>query len=137
MTNTAPTTGYEDYVIGNRVDLPTGSNRTILDVYTRLGVDAARLDGEDSAPYTYPELGYNVLSTLVVIPPGETVVMELELSGDLGRGAYQLLYRPQPLPNPDTLVVDALTTGGDEIFEFEGTLERRSVLAADGVNAWR
>jgi hypothetical protein len=137
MTNTAPTSGFNDYVIGNRVDLPTGSNRTILDVYTHLGVDAARLDGVDSPPYTVPELGYNVLSTVVEIPPGETVVMELDLSGDLGRGAYQLLYRPQPLPNPDTLIVDAQTPGGDEIFEFEGTLERRSVLSADGVNAWR
>jgi hypothetical protein len=137
MTNTAPTTGYDDYVIGNQIDLPTGTNRTILDVYTRLGVDAARLDGEDTAPYTVPELGYNVLTTVVEIPPGETVVMELELSGDIGRGPYQLLYRPQPLPNPETLTVDARTTGGDEIFEFEGTLERRSVLDADGVNAWR
>ncbi len=137
MTNTAPTTGYDDYVIGNRVDLPTGTSRTILDVYTRLGVDAAQLDGEDIAPYTVPDLGYNVHTTVVVIPPGETVVMELELSGDIGRGAYQLLYRPQPLPNPDTLIVDAQTSGGDEIFEFEGTLERRSVLSADGVTAWR
>jgi hypothetical protein len=32
MTNTAPTSGFEDYVIGNRVDLPTGSNRTVLDI---------------------------------------------------------------------------------------------------------
>ena len=109
----------------------------MLDVYTRLGVDAVRLDGEDIPPYTLPELGYNVHSSMVVIPPGETVVMELELSGDIGRGAYQLLYRPQPLPNPDTLIVDAQTTGGDEIFEFDGTLERRSVLSADGVEAWR
>jgi hypothetical protein len=137
MTNTAPTNGFNDYVIGNGVGLPTGSNRTILDVYTRLGVDTAQLDGDDLAPDTVPELGYNVHTTLVVIPPGETVVVELELSGDIGRGGYQLLYRPQPLPNPDTLTVDARTTGGDEIFEFEGTLERRSVLTGDGVSAWR
>jgi hypothetical protein len=30
------------------------------------------------------------------------------------------------------LIVDAQTTGG-RIFEFEGSLERRSVLSADGV----
>jgi hypothetical protein len=50
MTNTAPRTGFADYVIGNGVDLPTGTNRTILDVYTRLDVDAVRLDGDDVAP---------------------------------------------------------------------------------------
>ena len=137
MTNTAPTSGYNDYVIGNQVDLPVGTNRTILDVYTRLGVDAARLDGEAVPPYAYPELGYNVHSTTIEIPAGETVVMEYELSGQLDAGDYELFYRPQPLPNPDTLVVEARTTGGGTIFEFDGVLERRSVLSADGVNAWR
>ena len=137
LTNTAPTTGYDDYVIGNRVDLPIGTNRTFLDVSTRLGVDAARVDGKDIAPYTLPELGYNVHSSEIIVPPGETVVVEFELSGNLGRGAYQLAYRPQPLPNPDTLIVDARTTGGDQIMEFDGVLERRSVLSADGVRAWR
>ena len=137
LTNTAPTTGYDDYVIGNRVDLPIGTNRTFLDVSTRLGVDAARVDGKDIAPYTLPELGYNVHSSEIIVPPGETVVVEFDLSGNLGRGAYQLAYRPQPLPNPDTLIVDARTTGGDQIMEFDGVLERRSVLSADGVRAWR
>jgi hypothetical protein len=137
MTNTAPRTGFADYVIGNGLDLPTGTNRTILDVYTRLAVDAVRLDGDDVAAYTFPELGYNVHTTLIEIPPGETAVMEFELSGELARGDYELVYRPQPLPNPDRLVVEALTSGGDTIFEFDGVLERRSVLSADGVRAWR
>ncbi len=137
LTNTAPSTGYDDYVIGNLVDQPTGTNRTLLEVYTRLGVESVRLDGEDIAPFTLPELGYYVHSSQFNIPPGETVVVEFELAGDIGRGAYQLLYRPQPLPNPDTLIVDARTSGGDQIFEFDGTLERRSVLSADGVSAWR
>jgi hypothetical protein len=137
MTNTAPRTGFADYVIGNGVDLPTGTNRTILDVYTRLDVDAVRLDGDDVAPGTSRELGYNVHATQIEIPPGETAVMEFDLSGLVGRGRYELIYRPQPLPNPDRLIVEARTSGGDEIFEFDGVLERRSVLSADGVRAWR
>jgi len=137
MTNTAPTTGYDEYVIGNRAGLPVGTNRMALDVYTRLGVDAVRIDGADAAPYTLPELGYYVHRSEVVIPAGETVVVEFELSGDIGRGAYELVYRPQPLPRPEALIVDARTTGGDQIFEFDGILERRSVLSADGVRAWR
>ena len=137
LTNTAPTSGYEDYVIGNRIDLPVGTNRTILDISTRLGVDAARVDGEEVAPYTLPELGYWVHTTDLRIPPGETVVVELDLSGNVGPGSYELVYKPQPLPNPDTLIVDARTTDGDQIFEHDGVLERRSVLSADGVRAWR
>ncbi len=109
----------------------------MLDISTRLGVAAATVDGEPVAPYTFPELGYNVHSSLIVIPPGETVVVELELAGDLGAGDYELVYRPQPLPNPDTLVVDARTSGGSQIFAYDGVLERRSVLSADGVRAWR
>jgi len=137
MTNTAPTTGFNDYVIGNGVDLPTGTNRTILDVYTRLTVDAARLDGDEIAPSTLPELGYNVHTTVIEIPPGETAVMEFELSGALGGGHYELVYRPQALPNPDRFIVEALTSGGDTIFDFDGVIERRSVLSAGGIRAWR
>jgi hypothetical protein len=137
LTNTAPTTGYPEYVIGNIIDEPVGTNRMLLDVYTRLGVDSVTLDGEDFAPYTLPELGYSVVTAQLTIPAGETAVLELELSGNILPGGYELVYRPQPLPNPDTLIVDAKTSGGDTIFSYEGTIERRSVLSADGVRAWR
>lgn len=137
LTNTAPTTGYPEYVIGNIIDEPIGTNRMLLDVFTRLNVDSVTLDGEDFAPYTLPELGYSVLTAQITIPAGETVVLELQMSGNIQPGAYELVYRPQPLPNPDTLIVDARASGGDTIFNYEGTLERRSVLSAEGVNAWR
>lgn len=137
LTNTAPTSGYPEYVIGNIIDEPIGSNRMLLDVYTRLPVDAVTLDGEVFAPSTLPELGYSVLTAQLTIPAGETSVIEIELSGDIGPGGYELVYRPQPLPHPDTLIVDAKTSGGNTIFTYEGTLERRSVLTADGVRAWR
>jgi len=135
--NTAPRTGYPEYVIGNIIDAPSGTNRMLLDVYTRLNVDAASLDGEEIATNTLPELGYNVYTTQFEIPAGETMVLELELSGDLSPGAYELVYRPQPLPNPDTLIVAATTSSGETIFDFDGTLERRSVLSANGTRAWR
>jgi hypothetical protein len=137
LQNTAPTSGFEDYVIGNRVDLPVGSNRTVLDISTRLNVITAQIDGEEVAPYTLTELGYNVHTSVLEIPPGDTVEVVLELEGNLGAGDYELVFRPQPLPTPDTLVVDARTSGGDQIFEHDGVVERRSVLSADGVRAWR
>jgi hypothetical protein len=63
--------------------------------------------------------------------------LQLELEGDIGPGDYALAYRPQSLPNADELEVAATTTSGSTIFEFSGTLERRSILDADGVRAWR
>ena len=136
LTNNAPTSGYDTYVIGNIVDAPIGTNRMLLDVYTRLDVVDVRLDGDPRIALTMPELGYQVYRHLFDIAPGDTVVFEFQLSGNVGPGSYSLAYRPQPLPNPDTLTFDAQTAGGDEIFTFDGTLTRRSVISADGVDAW-
>jgi hypothetical protein len=66
MTNTAPTTGYDDYVISNRRS-PDGQQPHDLDVYTRLGVGRpARRRGPP--PYAVPELG-TTCTTVVVIRP--------------------------------------------------------------------
>jgi len=96
----------------------------------------AQLDGTPRTTFTTPELGYRVYRQLFDISSGETVVFEIQLSGNVGPGEYSLAYRPQALPNTDTLYIVAETTGGDEIFTFDGTLERRSVLSASGVSAW-
>jgi hypothetical protein len=137
LTNTAPRTGYPDYVIGNIIDEPVGTNRMLLDVYTRLDVQTAHLDGEELPANTVTELGYNVYTTQFKIPAGDTVVLELVLAGNIFPGFYELVYRPQPLPHPDTLIINATTNSGASIFEYEGTLERRSVLSANGIRAWR
>lgn len=137
LSNRAPATGFPEYVIGNIIDLPTGTNRTLIDVYTRLGVDRVRLDGADIEPFSYPELGYNVFTAEFDIPAGESAVLELWLSGELGPGEYRLVYRPQPLPSVDRLVVEAELSGGSRIFGVNDMLERRSVISRDGVEAWR
>lgn len=137
LTNSAPTSGYPDYVIGNLIDEPTGTNRMLVDIHTMLGVEAARIDGAEAGVVTLPELGYNAWRSQVTIPPGETVVIELDLAGNVGSGDYRLVYRPQPLPNADRVKVEAVTTVGSGIFIHEGVVERRSVFSADGVEAWR
>lgn len=138
FTNTAPTTGYPDYVIGNIIDLPTGTNRMLVDVHTKMLVTEALVDGVRlENPLLNPELGYWVTTYQIDVPAGETVVLELTMEGDLDEGPYQLVYRPQPLPNTDTLVVDADTPGGGSIWDYEGQPERRSLLNANGISAWR
>jgi hypothetical protein len=137
LTNTAPTTGYPDYVIGNIIDLPVGTNRMLVDVHTKLSPTSTTLDGEPVSSIVTPELGYWVTTNQLDVAAGETRVLEIQLAGNLGRGGYQLLYRPQPLPNIDTVVVDAQTDGGSAIFTYEGQPERRSILNRDGISAYR
>lgn len=137
FTNTAPSSGYADYVIGNLVDAPQGTNRMIVDVYTRLNVDEVQVDDEVIEASRLPELGYWVTSVTIDVGPGDTAVLELDLSGNLSPAGYQLAYRPQPLPNPDVLDVVAVTSGGDTVFEYEGEIERRTVFNANGISAWR
>lgn len=137
LVNGAPTSGFPDYVIGSIVGLPLGTNRSIVDVFTTLEVDGATLDGEPFDPTRGAELSHNVYTRRIDIPSGETAVLEYELSGTLGAGRYELVYRPQPLPNPDRLSVEATGADGDLLFTFDGELERRSVISADGVEAWR
>ena len=137
LTNNAPRTGLPDYVIGAIADIPRGTNRTLVEVFTPLGLVDAAADGEPSTPQAGGELGHNVFSQRIDIPAGETLVLEYRLSGNVGPGDYRLVYRPQPLPAPDRLVVEATTTTGDTLFDFVGTPERRSVISADGVEAWR
>lgn len=137
FTNTAPDTGYTDYVIGNLVEAPTGTNRMIVDVYTRLGIDAARVDGEPVSVIVKPELGYWVASRSIDVAPGGSATLELDLSGNLGAGGYQLVYRPQPLPNVDRLTLTALDTDGATLVAYDGEPERRSLINRLGVSAWR
>jgi len=137
FANTAPSSGFNDYVIGNLLDEPTGTNRMLVDVYTRLAVDEVRFNGDVITPVLKPEFGYTVTSLLFDVPSGGTAELELSLSGTLGAGDYQLFYRPQPLPNPDQVTLEATTTGGNTIFRYEGQLERRTVVNASGVSAYR
>ena len=137
LKNNAPTTGYPDYVIGNIVDLPVGTNRMLLSVYSRLGYTNATIDGKEVDLEAEGELGWNVYSKFIDIPAGQSVTVVITLAGTVQPGRYALIYRPQALPLDDALSVRATTPSGTEILDFKGALDRRSVLTASGVSAWR
>ena len=63
-------------------------------------------------------------------------LIELELSGNVGTGDYELAYRPQPLPKPDLLVVAATDIDGDPIFDVSERVERRTQFSRGGPEAW-
>ena len=137
LTNTAPATGYPDYVIGNIIGLPVGTNRTLLSLYSPLSLQGVSINGKQIGTFSGTELGWNVYSTLITLAPGEKLTVRFALQGNLSAGAYQLVYRPQPLRIPERLFAKAVDGDGRTVAGYAGTLKRRSVLSLSGLGAWR
>ncbi len=137
LRNDAPSSGLPDYVIGNLIDLPTGTNRTYLSLYSALPVERVSFGGETYTGTRDTEVGWNVTSVYVDVPPGQEVTVRFELAGSIAPGDYELVVRPQPTVNPDRMTVAVTDPDGDPIVTFEGELARRSVLSADGVEPVR
>ncbi len=137
LTNTAPASGLNDYVIGNGVDLPIGTNRTMVELWSALDIDAVTVDDVATVPYVQPELGWNVAQLFVELDPGESAIITVQLSGTVASGGYELIYRPQPLPRTDAVEIDASLNGGGTVFTYSGEILRRSVLSETGIEAWR
>ena len=137
LTNKAPTTGYPDYVIGNLLKLPPGTNRTLLSVFTPLSFTDATLDGAPLGLTAGQEHGWNVFSTYITLAPGQSQTVNVTLRGVLKPGRYQLAYRPQPLARVEDLFTEAKSPGGRTLAGFAGNLRRRSVLSGTGLTPWR
>jgi hypothetical protein len=112
LDNTAPATGLPDYVAGNAVGLPRGSNRSFVSVYTPFDLDEARLGGRKVAVQSETELGHHVYSLFVDIPPGQKVVFELDLSGTRKGRQYRLDMPVQPFATPDKAEIQVTVDGG-------------------------
>ena len=119
LRNEAPTEGLPDYVIGSpsgpaisRTD--AGENRSWVSVYTPLELKGAQIDGRPLEMEQGDEFGRRVYSAFVLIPPGGTVALELDLGGlvDPVDSRYRLLVRSQVLPNPEQVSVRAGFTPG-------------------------
>jgi hypothetical protein len=118
LTNDAPATGLPDYVIGNVIGLPVGTNRSYVSIYTPLDVGAVRINGQPASMGTGRELDRNVYSTFVDIPPGGTVTIELDVTGVIAGERYVLDMAQQPLVNPELAEVHVAVGG-------EGSLRAR------------
>ncbi len=137
MTNTAPSSGYEDYVIGNLLDLPQGTNRALVEIWSALEIQDVAIDGESIPRSDIDELGWNITPLIWSIPPGESITVDVELAGYIEPGDYELVYRPQPLTRPDTLVVDARDGSDGTLIDYEGTPLRRTLITRKSADAWR
>lgn len=107
LENDSPSAGLPAYVIGSSLPSPvdpSGSNRTYLSVYSALRLAGARLDDVPVTMESAREVGRNVFSLYLVVPPGGSRTLTLDLAGEVPRGVdYRLDWRAQPLVRPETV----------------------------------
>ncbi|HET6951983.1 MAG TPA: DUF4012 domain-containing protein [Acidimicrobiales bacterium] len=128
LKNNAPAEGLPDYVIGNAVGLPPGTNRSFVSVYSPFELVAARRDGSPILLQSEVEAARNVYSTFVDIPPGGSVRIELDLTGAV-EGRYRLNMPVQPFATPDRMTVTVTRAAG-------GRLASRQADVTAGTAQW-
>jgi hypothetical protein len=121
LRNEAPPKGLPAYIIGNLLEprLPSGTNRLYVSVYTSLLLDGVTLDGQPTTMESEKELGRNVYSAFLSIPPGATAVLELRLEGQVAKtgplDAYRLTLFRQAAVHPDDARVRVRVPTGWEV----------------------
>jgi hypothetical protein len=136
LVNDAPRAGLPDHIIGNSLgddgaELPRGTNRTHLSIYSPFALDGADVDGKrvDLAPEV--ERDRYAYSLFLDVPPEggmTTVTLSLRGSVPVDAGGYRLDVAGQPLVTPDRLSVTVESAGGEP-------LEASAPMEADGASA--
>lgn len=108
LTNTAPSEGLPLYVIGDSftddTQLPLGTNRTWVSVYSGMSMIAAAVDGEPVGMQTDRAFGWRVSSRFLDIPPGGTRIITLELRGAVDASVpFQVVRQPLVITTPVTV----------------------------------
>jgi Protein of unknown function (DUF4012) len=136
LVNGAPSAGLPEYIIGNALDeegedLPAGTNRTHVSVYSPLSLEGADLDGQPLDLASEVERDRYAYSLFLDVPPDNgTRVLTLRLRGRIpvdGEG-YRLDIAGQPLVTPDDVHVTVESTGG-------GTLRAGAPMEVSGPTA--
>jgi hypothetical protein len=133
LHNDAPASGLRPSLIGNEVipGLPSGTNKLYLSFYSPWQLVEGRLDGVPLKLERAAELGRQVYSTAVVIPPKTAVTLELTLTGRLRESdGYRLDVYRQPMVAPDAVTTRLGLTSGWEtatgVKEQAGSLQLES-----------
>lgn len=146
LTNGAPPAGLPDVILssGERIltggGPPLGTNRLYLSFYSPLLLETATLDGQPLATESGRELGLNVYSAFLDIPPGGSIQLVLDLSGEVAAAEqYQVGVGMQPLVNPDTVTTDVrladgwqVEGGGDDFAVDESGTATAQVVTTEG-----
>jgi hypothetical protein len=114
LRNDATSTGLPPVVIDSSAypDLPPGTNRTWLTVYSPLVLSGLTIDGQPASATPEPEFGIHAYSAYVNVPPSGESTVALNLKGQLRpTGVYQLDLRLQPSVNSVTSSVHVAAVG--------------------------
>ena len=119
VRNEAPASGLPEYVIGNTVGVPMGTNRIQVMMFSALPVQSLLIDGVSSGFLPATEQGMFVTSTFIDIPSGATVTLQLDTSGPIAPDAeYRLVTRLPAAVNPFGLQVNTDLNNTDPPPEF-------------------
>lgn len=106
LTNTAPAGGLPDVVIDNALDLPLGTSRSLVSVYTGFPVVAATRDGEPLSFEPGSDGEWSTARLRVTIPPGGSTTLTFDVSGQIQPvGDYSIVTREQPMAIPQETTV--------------------------------
>lgn len=132
LTNQSPASGLPAYLIGNSFDLPLGTSRLYVSIYSPLLLQDAKVDDQPLLMESETEQGRSVYSAFIDIPPGATRTLTLDLTGAILKDRpYRLDLHRQPSAAADEVTVTVASTDGTELAtrrEFE--LTRDQVLGA-------
>ena len=117
VTNTAPAQDYPRYIAGRQNETtayegPPGTNRSVVGIFTTTGstLTKATIDGRQVFLLTGQERNHPVFYTPLVVEPGQTKTIVLELVEPSAPGAARVPIQPQTLPSAVT--VDVPECGG-------------------------
>jgi hypothetical protein len=139
LTNDAPASGLPPIVIGSEADpdLPVGTNRLWITLYSPLDFEKASIDGAIETMSSGVELGVKAYSNFVNVPPGGTVTLRVHLAGQVAsRGRFSMSVRLEPAANPVRGVVEVTpvgnwtlaTTDGSARWNLSGAMRQRRVF---------
>ena len=77
MTNTAPSSGLPEYVIGNGSGLPLGTSQMLVRLYGSTFPEQVLVDGEPVSGPDFTEAGWAGREVRVVVPAGETATISV------------------------------------------------------------
>lgn len=129
LINTAPSTGQPRYVIGGGPGAPVapGVNQLYLSVYTPLQFLGGTAGGQALPMSSQIELGRNVYSQLLQIPPGGALTVRLHLSGHVAPGdRYHLDLAHQPTIFPDQVEASVRAPAPWQPHASYGTVSHRT-----------
>jgi hypothetical protein len=136
LVNDAPRSRLPDYIIGNALgaaagDLPKGTNRTQLSIYSPLMLEGADVDGRSVEITPEVERDRYAYSLFLDVPPeGGVRIVTLDLRGRIAMhdSGYRLDIARQPLVRPDRLRITVNSAAG-------GPLKAIPPMEVDGATA--